>query len=376
MRKKFLLALIFLLLSSNFAQAVFDPTTVANNRFGIHVLFPDELEQAAKLVNSGSGEWGYVTIPIRSDDKNLEKWQAFLDRAQELKVIPILRLTTYPDGPVWTKPTVYDPLDWANFLESLDWPIQNRYVIVYNEPNHSQEWGGDVNPEEYTQQLVWTVTELKKRSDDFYVLPAGLDASVPSSATSLDEYAYLNRMYNFDRNVFNVIDGWNSHSYPNPNFSASPDNKAKNGITSFAWETNYIKNNFGREFKNIFITETGWNADVLPKWLIADNFTKAFSEVWNKETIVAVTPFLFSAQAGDFTKFSWTDANFVPNDVYRKVSSLAKSKGAPQQKSTQLAQAGKLDVEQPSNWSAQKTGYWQQTTRSMVKTFINFLINE
>ena len=87
------------------AQAVFDPLAVPNNRVGVHILDPQEIHQAAKLVNSSGGSWGYVTIPIRSNDRDREKWIRFFDNAKKEKLIPIIRLATYPEGPAWVKPT-------------------------------------------------------------------------------------------------------------------------------------------------------------------------------------------------------------------------------------------------------------------------------
>jgi len=76
------------------AYAVYDPLTLPNNKFGIHILFPSELEKAGELVNSNGGQWGYVTIPIQVADKDLVKWQKFFDEAKRLKIIPIIRLAT------------------------------------------------------------------------------------------------------------------------------------------------------------------------------------------------------------------------------------------------------------------------------------------
>ncbi len=53
------------------AYAIYDPLSVSNNRFGIHILNPSEVEKAAELVNSSGGDWGYVTIPIRANDRDL-----------------------------------------------------------------------------------------------------------------------------------------------------------------------------------------------------------------------------------------------------------------------------------------------------------------
>ena len=51
--------------------------SVPNNRVGVHILDPNEINDAAKLINSSGGDWGYVTIPIRSNDRDRDKWLKF-----------------------------------------------------------------------------------------------------------------------------------------------------------------------------------------------------------------------------------------------------------------------------------------------------------
>ncbi len=93
----FLITIVFAsLIFNNKVNAFFDPLEKANNFFGIHILFPSELDQASSLVNSTDGAWGYVTIPIQSSDKDLVKWQSFMDEAREKKLIPIIRLQQSP----------------------------------------------------------------------------------------------------------------------------------------------------------------------------------------------------------------------------------------------------------------------------------------
>ena len=110
------------------AQAVFDPLAVPNNRVGVHILDPQEIHQAAKLVNSSGGSWGYVTIPIRSNDRDREKWIRFFDNAKKEKLIPIIRLATYPEGPAGSN-HLFDLVDFANFLSDMPWPTKNRYLF-------------------------------------------------------------------------------------------------------------------------------------------------------------------------------------------------------------------------------------------------------
>src|SRR5205085_1440385 len=71
------------------AQATQNPLAVPNNKFGVHILFPDEISDAAKLIDSNGGDYGYVTIPIQSNDRDITKWQNFMDQAKKLHVIPL-----------------------------------------------------------------------------------------------------------------------------------------------------------------------------------------------------------------------------------------------------------------------------------------------
>ena len=105
---KFLFCLITIvftsLIFSNKVNAVYDPLERDNNFFGIHILFPSELNEASNLVNSTDGQWGYVTIPIQATDKDLKKWQIFMDEARGKKLIPIERLAAeppYSNSSVW-----------------------------------------------------------------------------------------------------------------------------------------------------------------------------------------------------------------------------------------------------------------------------------
>ena len=68
--------LLLLALSVGVVRA-YDPASVPNNRVGVHILDPNEINDAAKLINSSGGDWGYVTIPIRSNDRDRDKWLKF-----------------------------------------------------------------------------------------------------------------------------------------------------------------------------------------------------------------------------------------------------------------------------------------------------------
>ena len=145
--------LLLLLLPVSAAYAIYDPLSVPNNEYGIHIADPQDIPDAATLVNS-NGDWGYVTLVIQENDRNTDKWQKIFDQMRRLHVIPIVRIATRPQGAVWKKPQIEDLRDWKSFLSSLNWPVENRYIILFNEPNHAAEWGNSISPEEYEKRVI------------------------------------------------------------------------------------------------------------------------------------------------------------------------------------------------------------------------------
>lgn len=289
--------------------AITDPLAVPNNKIGIHILFPDEIETAAKLVNNDrNGAWGYVVIPIQSTDRDRDKWQKFFDNCKTLKIIPIIRIATTTTGPYWDPPNEFDLLDFSNFLNDLKWPTQNRYIIFFNEVNRADEFGGEVNPEKYADNLNLAIDIFKSKSEDFFVLPAGLDNAASDKRTSLKWNLYLDRMYKHRPDIFNKIDGWVSHAYPNPDFSTRPDLSGENKIDSFLYDLKQLKKYTSKTLP-IFITETGWSNKYLSDHQISLYYQYAFDKVWNHPQIVTVAPFLLNAQDGPFKQFSFFDSD-------------------------------------------------------------------
>src|SRR3989344_3272047 len=162
-------------------HAIVDPLSVPNNKFGIHIIqaTPDESSPAASLVNSTGGDWGYITVIIEDRDRNVGKWQEFFNDLRRRHLIPLVRIATHPEGNSWKKPTEGEENEWADFLNNLNWPVKNRYVIIFNEPNHAAEWGNSVDPKRYSETLDRFITALKNKNRDFFVLNGGLDASAP-----------------------------------------------------------------------------------------------------------------------------------------------------------------------------------------------------
>lgn len=325
----FLLFLLFFVFASK-ALAVYDPVSVPNNRFGIHIIDPVDLEDAAKLVNSSAGDWGYVTLVITQTQRDSKRWQQVFDRARRLHLIPIVRIATQPLGDIWEKPSSGDIEGWVSFFNSLNWVTQNRYVVIGNEPNHAKEWGGEINPEEYAGYLDEFASKLKGASSDYYVLPSGFDASAGNSKETMDEVAFLRKMFTAKPELFANIDGWASHSYPNPAFSGPENGFGRGSVRSYDWELSVLRGLGVSKELPVFITETGWahngNTDKL-----GQKFTFAFANAWSDKRVVAVTPFVLSYSEAPFATFSWKSKEGNYYGFYSDVQKLAKTKGEPLQ---------------------------------------------
>ena len=346
MSKKFVgfVVLSFFFLSAHLASASENPLAVANNKFGVHILDVSELTTAAQLVNSNGGDWGYVTIPIQVGDENRAKWQGFMDNCKKDHIIPILRLATegdYFNTTVWRKPTLYDIIDFANFLNTLTWPTKNRYIIVFNEVNRGDEWGGSADPTAYAQILSFTDTIFKSANPDFFIISAGLDNAAPDQGTTyMNEYTYLTAMNQAVPGIFNQIDGMASHSYPNPGFSQPPDASSLSGVGSFLHEQ-ALMDSMNSKHLPVFITEAGWSTDTLTQSQIVQYYNQTFQTIWNNPDIVAITPFLLQASAGPFEQFSFLTATGGATPQYQFIASLQKVKGVPSFPTHVLADATK-----------------------------------
>lgn len=336
----FLIVLLSLFRAPSVA-AKYDPLSVPNNRFGIHIVDVNDLADAAHLVNSSGGDWGYVTLVIQDDDRNRDKWQGVFDQMRRLHLIPIVRIAGHIENGSWTIPTGDSDKDWARFLNSLNWPTENRYVILFNEPNHANEWGGKLDPEGFADTAAAFMRTLHNVSEDFFVMPGALDDSAASDGASMDAAVYLSRMVKKQPSLFAEADGMASHSYPNPAFSGSPFAAGKGSIASFRWQQAELSRLGVTKRLPVFITETGWihsegvqtNFSLLSSDRVGGNLKIAAGGVWNDPDIVAITPFVLNYQAYPFDHFSWR--RLGSNEYYPQFAAyqeIPKSRGEPQQR--------------------------------------------
>lgn len=320
---------LFIAAQTTPVKAIYNPLSTVNNRFGIHILDTSETEKAAELVNSGGGDWGYVTIPIRANDRDLVKWTKFMTDSSRLHLIPILRIASFPVDDHWMAPNEWDIIDFVNFMDNLPWPVKNRYIIVYNEPNHKNEWGGFVYPEEYSRVLSRAIDIFHKRNPDYFIISAGLDSSAPDGSDSMNEYEYMQIMNKTVPGIFQQIDGFSVHAYGNPGFSSFPNVYSQVSVTNFRFEEQYLSS-IGVGKPKLFLTEAGWNIQATGEAAAKNFYRQAFQYIWTDDNIVAITPFVLDGGAGPFAGFSFVDSNGQFKQFAQEIKSLPKEAGKPQ----------------------------------------------
>jgi hypothetical protein len=299
-------AFLLFVLSAFFGGA--KAQAINSQKLGIHILHTGELDKFRQVFPDE--QWRFATIPFTLDD--LEKygeWQAFFDHAYKLRAIPILRLTTRFDPKInaWIIPSRKNIIDMAKFLSRLDWHQNEKFIIVFNEVNHAAEWGGKIDPLLYGSILKFTSDWFHSENYNYRILPAAMDLAANSSGETREAFGYLQSLYDFDNQIFDSIDYWNSHSYPNPDFVASPKKVGQNSMRGFLYELNWLKSKTGKDFE-VLITETGWASSYLTNYYLDDYYLYALNYIWSDARVRAVTPFIMKGSPGPFASFSFFDA--------------------------------------------------------------------
>jgi len=323
------------------------------NIFGIHILEVSDTQKAAELVNSSGGDWGWVTMVIRDDDMDFDKWQNFMDDCRTKHLVPIIRIATHLEGFNWAKPNIEDANKWSEFLGNLNWPTKDRHVIIFNEPNHAKEWGGEINPGQYARILAEFISKLKSVNVNFKILNAGLDLAAPNGPGTMEAFNFIKEM-NFEvPGIFDTLDGWSSHSYANHGFKGFPWEYKKVSIRGYEFELDFLKKLGVKKQLPVYITETGWpkseisyiektyrgkkypvkqSGPFFEKNIAADYIDYAFRNIWLKdEKVVAITPFVLNYPADLFYAFSWIDKNGVPYEQFTKIRNIEKINWRPEQ---------------------------------------------
>lgn len=323
-----------------------------NNKVGVHIYANlGDISLASSLINTNGGDWGWVTFTFDINDRSTDNWNIIFSTMKAQHLSPILQLFNH--GQI---PTDAQTDGAADFLTSVSWPTKIRVITAYNEVNAAEYWGGRIDPEGYARVLNHTVDAFKSRSPEFFIMNGAFNPSARTGKVHTNlgvdtEYLsieqFLARMNAAVPGIFKKLDGWAAHTYPQPEYLGKPLDtsipgeadweKGRNTMSSYKWELNILRNNFGVVSPPVFITETGWphkeGTTLRNEWLdaqiVASYYKQVFEQVYLPDSrVIAVTPFVLK-QIGGVDNFSFTTPNGGHYPQWDAITSLGKVKGNP-----------------------------------------------
>lgn len=330
----FLIFLLFFCLLFN------SPILASDNIFGLHLSQTEDIHSAAKIINSQNGDWGWATIVITTNQLNHQTWQDFFDNCRKYHIIPIVRIATRGEKDYWKNPEYSDIDSLVSFLNSLNWPIKQQHIILFNEINHGSEWGGEVDVKDFVDKSSYAIDKFKEANPNFFILSSGLDLAAPENPPKFKSAENVYKeILSIKPNYFDKIDGLSSHSYPNHGFIGTPKDTGQHSIHGYLWELSLLKKLGVTKDLPVFITETGWphregikNQNNFYTTKTTSNFLIDSINIWNLDPqIKAVTPFIYNYPQEPFDHFSWLDKDNNLYPEYQKLIDLSKKKNNPEQ---------------------------------------------
>ena len=156
--------------------------------------------------------------------------------------------------------------DFANFVGKFVERYQGQveYIIIWNEPNLSLEWGyQQVVPEQYAELVRLSAIEARAANPDIIILAGALAPTLEpeGSPFGMNEFDFLERFYAAGAAPY--FDALAVHTY---GLSFPPQEDPAPDVLNFR-RAELVRNvmlEYGDEDKPVYITETGWNDH--PRW--------------------------------------------------------------------------------------------------------------
>jgi uncharacterized repeat protein (TIGR01451 family) len=318
-----------------------------DNHYGVHTFVQDlclesyvdfQLDKALNLVGVG----GHVTqllYPVTASTMGPDPcWVHFVEAAYDRTLVPIVRLQGEWGGDFWVKPEADVPGDYTSIAQAYkrvvrDLPRRDGhtlYVQVWNEPDVSLEWGGEVNASEYGHFFVDVAQAIHSIGDPRIKVLNG--ALTPGNA------GFVRQLTNVPGFVW-AFDLWASHCYP---FNHPPSYNIHNrtarypqySIDSYLLELSALANYGGRRGVKVLVTETGYQLydrtfrfegyPAITEDNRASYIKRAFRDYWASwPEVVGVTPFELVDPYGSWWSWDWlfpgTDAPHKQYTVVRAV---------------------------------------------------------
>jgi hypothetical protein len=328
-----------------------EPQKVAtiNPVMGVHTRLTDEVEEwkiqrTLEMVREMGAPWivEYFPWAYCEPAKGDYKWShadLVVDHAVAQGLTVIGRIDFVP---AWARPeeTTQRYLGEDRFVELADFVYafvshfgeRVPYVIIWNEPNLSFEWGfRPVDPAAYTRLLRLCYQRAKEANPAVQIVAAGLAPTTAPEGNDwgMDDLIYLQRMY--DAGAKGYFDALAIHAY---GWTFSPDEPPAPDVVNFsrAQLAHEVMVRNGDGDTPCMITEGGWNDH--PRWTRAVKpsqriaytigaYEKARQE-WPWCRAVALWAFRYPWPAKSYQDyFTFVAPDFTAKPIYLEVQRYA-----------------------------------------------------
>jgi hypothetical protein len=321
-----------------------------NSKMGVHTRLTDEVEpwkiqRTLQMVREMGAAWivEYFLWAAHEPAPGVYDWthaDLVVDHAINQGLTVVARLGYVPE---WARPprTSHLYLDeagydaFARFVAAFADHFRGRvnYIIIWNEPNLSQEWGyRPVDPAGYTELLRRSYVAAKAAVPDVKILGGALAPTLAprGSEWGLNDLDYLQAMY--DAGAAPYFDLLAVHSY---GWTFGPDEPASVDAVNFRrvelLRDVMMRN--GDRAKHVLITEGGWNDH--PRWTKAvrpaqrATYTlRAYQvalEEWPWVDALCIWAFRYPRPAFTYQDyFTFVDVDFQPKPIYLAVQQYAR----------------------------------------------------
>ena len=346
------------LVASSFRPLLWGPprrVESINPKIGVHTRLTDEVEpwkiaRTLEMVREMGASWIVEYFPwgYYEPEPGRYSWEhpdmvVQFARHEGLTVIARLGFVPQWARPRDTTPTYLDASHFDAFARfaaafARHYREDVHYIIVWNEPNLSQEWGyRPVDPRAYTDLLCRTYRAVKAVAPETRVLAGALAPTLapPGSKWGMNDLAYLEAMYAAGaKDCFDILA---VHAY---GWTFPPDAPPAEDAINFA-RTELLRDimvRHGDAAKPIIITEGGWNDH--PRWTKAVRpmqrvlYTlQAYEKVWKEwPWALAFCPWAFRypwAARSYQDYYTFVTVDFAPKPIYIAVRAYAHGRLRP-----------------------------------------------
>ncbi len=326
-----------------------------NPKIGVHTRLTDEVEpwkilRTFEMVREMGASWVVEYFPWWYYEPTPGRYvwdhpDMVINFAAHQGLTLIARLGFVPD---WARPPDTTPsylpqerfADFARYAAAFAARYRDRvsYIIIWNEPNLSQEWGyRPVDPVAYTALLCQAYRAIKEVAPEVAVLGGALAPTLapPGSEWGMNDLVFLEQMYQAGAGACFDILAVHAYGWTEPAL-APPDPDAINFRRTELLRALMVR--YGDTAKPVIITEGGWNDH--PRWTKAVRpaqrvlYTlQAYDLVWREwDWALAFTPWVFrfprAAQSyQDY--FTFVTVDFTPKPIYLAVGRYARGELRP-----------------------------------------------